>query len=336
MRDPVQVGVVGTGRMGSQHSLNIAGAVAGASLAAVMDVDTDRCEPISDATGAVVFEDAEALIASDEVDAVLIASPDDTHAGLALSCLEAGKPALVEKPLATELADAAAVVGREIAGPRRLLQVGFVRHYDADHLAVYRAVQQGAVGRPLLFRGWHRNPPEATAASSREVLVNAGIHDLDSARWFLGQEIAEISVAGTVIHPEKTDQLHLQIVTLVMDGGGLGVIEVNKDSGFGYEVGVEITGSTGVVSSPPHRTPAVRNAGTVGQAVDLDWQERFADAYLAEVRAWIRSVIDAKTGGPSAWDGYRSLAAAIAGAESLERRAPLTLDAEERPGLYGS
>lgn len=332
MTHGLRIGVIGTGRMGRQHALNIDEAVAGASLAAVMDVDVDRCAPISDATGCVVFDDANALIASDAVDAVVIASPDATHAELALRCIEHGKPALVEKPLAEEVADAAAVVEREMSGQQRLLQVGFVRHYDADHLALHDAVRGGAIGRPLLFRGWHRNPPDSPPPSSVEVLVGAAIHDLDSARWLLSQEIIEVTARGTVVHPEMTDQLHLQIITLVMSGGGLGVIEVNKDAALGYEVGVEIVGSAGLVSTPPHQNLKAKGQGVGDQSAE--WSAWFADAYVAEVQAWSRSAAQGTADGPSAWDGYRSLAAARAAVESLQRGVPVTIDDLPTPTFY--
>ena len=330
----VRVGVIGIGRMGERHARNIDRAIPSASLAAVMDADRGRAEGVAHASGALVFDDAEELIASDGVDAVVIASPNSTHADLALICLEHGKPALVEKPLASELADAEAVVEREIEGQQRLLQVGFMRHYDPDHTTVHAAVRDGSIGRALLFRGWHRNPPEPTPPRSRDLLVNSAIHDLESARWLLDQEIREVSVLGTVIHPDRSDQLHLQVITLVMSGGSLGVIEVNKDCAVGYEVGVEITGSEGIVSTPPNHAPLLRDAEEMGRRVAPDWEDRFAEAYVAEVRAWVRSVAEGIPEGPNAWDGYRALAAAVAGATSLERGIPVTVDTPSRPGFY--
>ena len=161
MTSKLRVGVVGTGRMGGRHARNIHTYVGEARLAAVMDVDSDRAGQIAALAGATVFTDGEALIASDVVDAVIIASPDPTHAALAFACLEQRKPALVEKPVATELDDAASLVEREASLGRRLLQVGLMRYYDPRHVGVKDAVDAGAVGRPLMFRGWHRNPREA-------------------------------------------------------------------------------------------------------------------------------------------------------------------------------
>lgn len=281
-----------------------------------------------------MFTDGEALIASKDVDAVIVASPDSTHAALARACLAHAKPALVEKPLATELENAASLVEQEASLGKRLLQVGLMRHYDPQHVGVKSALDEGAVGRPLMFRGWHRNPPEATPPTSAEVLVNSAIHDLYSARWLLGQEVSEIYVRGTTIDPARTDQLDLQLVTMAMNGGSLATIEVNKDSGFGYEVGVEITGSEGMVSTPPHHTSVVRRAGQMSQRVEPDWLERFATAYVLELQAWAAAVLVGRAEGPSIWDGYLTLAAALAGVASVSRDAPVSVDIPERPAIY--
>ena len=334
MTRKLRVGVVGTGRMGGRHARNIHAYVGEARLVAVMDVDSDRAGQIAALAGAAVFTDGEALIASDDVDAVIIASPDPTHAALALACLEQRKPALVEKPVATELDDAAALVEREASLGRRLLQVGLMRYYDPRHIGVKDAVDAGAVGRPLMFRGWHRNPREATPQTSAEVLINSAVHDLYTARWLLGQEVTEIYVRGTTIDPQRTDQLDLQLVTMAMSEGALASVEVSQDSGFGYEVGVEITGPKGVVSTSPHHTPLVRHDGEIGQRVDPDWLERFATAYILEVQAWSAAVVTGRPQGPSAWDGYLTLAAALAGADSIDRGAPVEVEIPERPALY--
>lgn len=334
MTGELRIGLIGTGGMGGRHARNIHTKVGGARLTAVMDIDTDRAQKIAAPSGAAVFADGEALITSEEVDAVIIASPDPTHASLAVICLEQRKPALVEKPLATQLEDAAAIVEHEASLGQRLLQVGLMRHYDPQHVAVKDALDAGAVGRPLMFRGWHRNPPEATRPTSAEILINSAVHDIYSARWLLGQEVAEIYVQGTTIDPKRTDQLDLQLVSMAMNGGALAIIEVNKDSGFGYEVGVEVTGSKGIVSTPPHHSPIIRYDGEMRQRVEPDWLRRFAIAYVREVQAWTTAVAARRAKGPSAWDGYLTLAAALAGAESIKRGAPVEVEIPDQPGLY--
>ena len=320
--------------MGGRHARNIRRHVPGAGVSAVMDVDSARAGACAEAAGAAVFDDPVELISADLVDAVIIASPDHTHASLAIACLDHGKPALVEKPLAREVADAELVVERELSGGRRRLQVGFMRHYDPEHLAIRRAIDSGEIGRPLLFRGWHRNPHEDPPPSARHVLVGSAVHDLQSARWLLGEEIAEIHVRGVALHPERSTELNLQLITLSFDGGALATIEVARDTGFGYEVGVEVTGSSGIVSTPRHHGPIVRRAGEIRQGLDPDWLERFSEAYISEVRAWVASLAGAASPGPSVWDGYTTLVAALAGVESIDRGTPARLEPVERPALY--
>ncbi|GBD84320.1 inositol 2-dehydrogenase/D-chiro-inositol 3-dehydrogenase [bacterium BMS3Abin02] len=334
MTGQLRVGVIGTGGMGGRHAHNIRYQVANARLAAVMDVDADRAADIAGPAGADVFTDSLELIASDLVDCVIIASPDATHGDLAFACLEHGKHALVEKPLATDLDTAAALVEREAQLGRRLLQVGLMRRYDPQHVAVKEAIDRGEIGRPLMFRGWHRNPPEATPPTSKEVLVNSAVHDLYSARWLLEDEISEIYVRGTTINPERSDQLDLQLITMAMAGGAIASIEVNKDSGFGYEVGVEISGSHGMVTTAPHDTPVVRQDGHIRQSVEPDWLERFAVAYVREVQAWSTAVLEDRPEGPTAWDGYLTLAAALTGATSIQTGVPVKVDRPARPTLY--
>jgi myo-inositol 2-dehydrogenase / D-chiro-inositol 1-dehydrogenase len=104
----VGVGVVGTGVMGSEHARVLRREVPGAHLAGVFDADPDRARAAT--AGAVVFSDPRSLIASERIEAVVIASPDATHAELTLACLEAGKPVLCEKPLASTAAEALRVV----------------------------------------------------------------------------------------------------------------------------------------------------------------------------------------------------------------------------------
>lgn len=125
------IGVLGAGgNIGHTHSQNIATYVDGARLAAVYDLNTERAEEVAKTYGAKVMASAEELIASPEIDAVVIASWDGTHADLAVKCIEAGKPVFCEKPLATTLEDAKKVVEAEKASGKRLLQIGFMRRFD--------------------------------------------------------------------------------------------------------------------------------------------------------------------------------------------------------------
>ena len=192
--ETVGVGIIGAGAIGRVHAENLARRTIGARVAAVMDVDAERAADVAAATGAKrVYADAIALIDDPEVDAVLIASPDATHAEYTLACISAGKPVLCEKPLATTAADALRVLQAEMAAGRRLLQVGFMREYDPAHKDVAAVLESGAIGKALRFRGAHINPRYGDDLTVEEAIVNSIIHDIHSARFMMGAEISGAS-----------------------------------------------------------------------------------------------------------------------------------------------
>lgn len=300
--------------MGGRHLENLAAEIEGAHPAAVMDANVEHGETVAGQIGVTFYDDPSELIRSREVDAVIVASPDETHAALTLECIAAGKPVLCEKPLAVDLEDAVAVLRAERDHGSLLVQVGFMRVYDPAHTAVKRAIGKGVIGRPLLLRGWHRtagSQPRSTAS----VMIQSAIHDLHSARWLLESEIAEIEVLGMSHQPEGP--LSLQAIMMRMANGVAAMVEVNAMSGYGYDVGVEVVGSEGVVTTEP--PPATQDSGVWHpEVVHRDWLERFQAAYVAELRAWIASLHGGPPG-PGAWDGYATLAAAHAGLRSLEQ-----------------
>ena len=337
----LSVGVIGAGGMGARHARNLHNQVAQAKLAAIMDLDPGRARSVAaDCGGTQVFEDAGELIRADAVQAVVIASPDSTHPVLALECLRQNKPVLCEKPLATTAAAAKNVVDAETRLGRRLVQVGFMRRYDPRHVAVKEALDSGAVGRPILFKGWHRNKEPFPGVTSELVVINSCIHDLYSAQWLLGQEIEEVFIRGA--NTQRTNAagegevLDLQLVQLVLSGGCLATIEVNMNARYGYEVGVEVTGEHGIVGTEPSQGAVIRRDEARAQRVDADWIERFDTAYRLEVQRWAESAGRGSAAGPSAWDGYTTLLAAEACLRSLKSGMPEKVESMPRPSFYVS
>ncbi len=334
----IAVGVIGTGDMGGRHARNIHAAVFGARLAGLFDADAGRAKAVADdCGGARVFDDAQALICDRGVDALVIATPDPFHASLTLECLRQGKPVLCEKPLATSAADARAVVDEEIKLNRRLVQVGFMRHYDPHHVAVKQTIRSGAIGRPILFKGSHRNAESNPYNTGDGVILSSAIHDLDSCRWFLEQEIEEVAVRAATSDPSLgAGHEDLVAIQLVLSGGCLGVIEVFVNARYGYEVSVEVVGDQGTAHTPPSEGAIVRREGTCAQPVHPGWLERFGPAYRIELQQWVQSLQEGGPAGPSAWDGYASLLASDACIASMRSGRPETVPVPKRPALYDS
>lgn len=332
---PIPIGIIGTGGMGGRHARNLAHAVSGAQVVAVMDVDQKRAHHVAAECGAVhIFNDAHALIAHPEVAAVVIASPDRFHAELTLACLAAGKPVFCEKPLATNVADAKRVIETESSGRQRLVQVGFMREYDQVHQQVKAVLERGEIGAPLLFRGLHTNWEEDAAPTIEEVIVNSAIHDIHSTRWLMSQEIVTAYVRYIPADLQRPDTCRLVVMELTLANGALAIIECNINSGYGYEVDVEIAGTQGMVRTDGFRNPLVRRNFRVEQAIEPDWLVRFDAAYIAEMQSWVQALRQGGATGPSAWDGYASLIVAEACIQAAHSGQPQAVSLPERPAFY--
>lgn len=324
----LSIGIIGTGGMGTRHAVNLHRHVGGARVAAVCDVDAGRAHAAAaEAGGPAVVDDPLALVRDPSVDAVIIASPDATHAGLVQACLQHCKPVLCEKPLATSLADALYIVEAERALGRHLVAVGLMRRFDPQHLAVRDLVASGQLGRPLLYKGVHRNAAIPYDSRGEVILTNSASHDVDAARWLLGQEVEEVFVRGVRSHRSFSDETtDLLLLQMALSGGCLATIEVYAAAEYGYEVSAEIVCERGTAITGQPSPAIVRQAGALSVAAPMDWLERFQTAYIAELAQWTRSL---RTGEPfdgaSAWDGYRALQITDACVRSLHGGQPVAI-----------
>ncbi len=186
----IRVGVVGAGIMGADHARVLSTAISGAELGAVADVDAGKVrELIERHPAARAFADPLALVRDPAVDAVLIASPDATHAPLVLACLEAGKPVLCEKPLAPGVEECLRIVAREAERGRRLVTVGYMRRFDPGYVEMRRRLAAGELGPVHLLHCLHRNAVAPSYVTAATLITNAAVHELDAARFLTGREI---------------------------------------------------------------------------------------------------------------------------------------------------
>ena len=336
MSDTVNIGVIGAGGMGGRHAVNLTDEIGSARVAAIMDVDAARAQEVAARCGgSKVYADAEALIADPDVDGVVIAAPNRFHAGLTRLCIAAGKPVLCEKPLATDGEEGRGVIEAEVRGGRRLTQVGFMREYDPDHLAVKRISDSGEQGRALVFRSVHINPGWNDYPELSDVVNGSLVHDIHSARWMMGEEISRVYTSYLPFSPAMPDSARYVVVQLQFESGALGSLECNSDAGYGYEISVSITGESGVAQSGPLSSPVVRRNNAIRQWVEEDWLQRFRVAYIEEIRAWVKSIGEGRAAGPSAWDGYAAMLVADACIESGVSSKPVEVNLPERPSIYG-
>lgn len=329
---PVRVGVVGAGRMGAAHVDTLARWVPGVEVVSVYDVDVERAKAVADTVGATAASSAEALIGDEAVEAVVVAAPDPLHQELALACLEVGKPTLLEKPIATSVEGARAVVDAEVAGGRRLLQLGFMRRFDPAYLALRAAVLGGEVGRPRAVHCLHRNVEAHPTATSDGVLVNSAIHEFDCVPWLIDDRVDAVTVFAPKVAPGELQDV--QVVVLEMAGGAVVTVEVAVNARYGYDIHTEVVGTSGTVSLTPPYGLSFRREAVDGRQVDGDFVGRFTDAYRLELAAWADGVRAQDLPGPSAWDAYVANLVAFAGVESLHTGARVVVPRYDVPALY--
>jgi myo-inositol 2-dehydrogenase/D-chiro-inositol 1-dehydrogenase len=329
----VRIGVVGAGRMGAAHVETLARWVPGAEVVSVYDLDVDRAKSVADQVGAVAASSAEALVEDEDVEAVVVVAPDPLHEELALACLAAAKPTLLEKPLATSVEGARRVVDAEVRVGRRLLQLGFMRRFDPAYVALRAAVLGGDVGRPRAVHCLHRNVEAHPTATSDGVLVNSAIHEFDCVPWLLDDRVDAVTVFAPRVRAGALQDV--QVIVLETAGGVVVTVEVTINARYGYDIHTEVLGTTGTVALTPPYGLGFRRDAVDGRHVDGDFVGRFADAYRIELAAWVDGVRAGTLQGPSAWDGYLANVVAFAAVESLHTGERVAVPAYDAPAPYG-
>ncbi|MEO7119329.1 MAG: Gfo/Idh/MocA family oxidoreductase [Candidatus Limnocylindrales bacterium] len=318
------IGIIGTGLMGADHARTIVRDVTGARLVAIADADLERAQDIaSTVAGCTTFDDPMALIASGDVDAVVIASPDATHEAFVLACVASGKPCLCEKPLAPSVEACLRIIEAERAVGRRLVQVGFMRRFDPGYVAMKARLDAGEIGRALMVHCVHRNESTQPTYTSDMLITNSAIHEMDTMRWLLGEELTSVTVhvpAPAADVPDFRDPLFIVFRTT---SGVIVDVEVFVNAGYGYDVRCQIVGQNGVLDLAPSDVLTRWQRGL--RSVDLpnDYRIRFADAYRLELQDWVASAAAGMVRGPDAHDGYMAAAVARATLESLRSGAPV-------------
>ncbi len=295
----IRIAVLGCGRIGAMHALNIA-AHPRATLAAVFDINVAAATDVAAKTGAKVLNSVAAILADAEVDAVLIATATDTHADILEACVAAGKPVLCEKPIDLSLARVNACAAK-IAGSAVPIQLGFVRRFDPGHRAVRRAIEAGDLGEVHQVTITSRDPglaPEGYLQVSGGIFRDMTIHDFDMARFILGEEPVEVSAtASRLVDPalmERLGDYDTLVVTMKTASGKQAIITNSRRATYGYDQRVEVLGSKGMAISEnrrPHGMTLHAHDFTERAEPLLNFFiERYREAFDAEIDAFVDAI----------------------------------------------
>ena len=332
----IKVGVIGVGLAGTAHVKTLNDSVAGADVVAVADIDLGRCHAVAaTCPGQVeVFGDAYELIRSDLVEAVVITSIAETHAGLVLACIAEGKPVFCEKPLAVTAEDCQRILDAEAAAGRKLVQVGFMRRFDTGYMNLKAAVDADAVGAPVAVHCVHRNASVPESFTSPMTTTEALIHEIDIIRWLTGQEIVEVLVHRNPVLAGGEKLIDPQFFTLTTERGIHIAAEVFVNARYGYEIRCEVIGETGTAELPQPASVTINAGGKRSNALDADFRTRFAQAYRDELVVWIQGVEAGTVLGPDSWDGYAATAVSEACVASLNSGQTESVSLAGQPAIY--
>jgi predicted dehydrogenase len=265
-----RVALLGCGWIGHSHAVPLS-QMANAELVQVVDIDHDRARAFGDRYGVAYGTDVGAVMSNDAVDAVIVATANNTHAALAIRAMEAGKHVLVQKPMAISVAEADAME----AAQRRTGMRTMVSCFQMFHPAVHRAKQiidAGLIGDVMLFKaflGWYVTAPEAAwrfdpGISGGGILMDSAPHTLATFSYLLGipQSTSVTGMVGTLgsrIAAEDTG------VILLRTPGTFGeitasarILEPNRQLNISFKDTIEIFGTKGTIHLHLTEVPSLR------------------------------------------------------------------------------
>ena len=320
------VGVIGLGRIGRLHADHLAGPVRGARLvAAAVDATHRRQFLAAGDAPCPLAADAAELLRRPDVDAIVVASPSSLHREHVAAAAEAGKPIFSEKPLADSV-PAAEAAAEAVARAGVPFQIGFQRRFDPGYVRARELVADGAIGEPEMFRGLtgDRIPPVDFLRTSGGLFWDLAIHDADAARFLVGDEIEAVFAVGAIkVEPAlaEFDDVDYGIATLRFRSGALGVIQASWRAPSGYDIRTEVHGSPGTVVTEVDAKYPTRLYDARGRVAERHDQfvERFREAYLAELQAFVDAVRAGEEPSPGLADALAAVR--VADAATRSRRA---------------
>ena len=203
----------------------------GCRVAGIFDADAERRQKAAAESRCPAYQTFAQLLDDGQTDAVVIATPSQSHAELCLAALAAGKHVFVEKPLAGTLSDAQRIADAAEKSDR-VVQVGFCERFNVNHLEAKRAVDEGRLGT---IRAMHtsRVAPYAMSDAAWELgVLDTAVHNLDLILWLIGRPPLTVLARAVNVYPDSPIR-HSATILMMFEGGAMAVDHIAwlKDAG---------------------------------------------------------------------------------------------------------
>ncbi len=334
MKNKLNVGVIGLGRLGRVYASDLAHLVPDANLIAVADELGNLSETFAKENGVPKwYSNHHDLISDKEVDAVAIITPTSTHRNVIIEAAEHGKAIFCEKPISISLEESREIVNvTEKTGV--FFQMGFQRRFDRGYVEAKRKIEEGIIGQPVVLKSTSRDPfappmEFCDPSKSGGLILDMGIHDFDVARMFMGEVSSVYSIGGALAYPEMKEvgDIDNAIVTLTFEDESLGVVDLSRNAVFGYDIRAEVQGTKGtLIVGYLRETPLtiMTREGVIHDVVP-HFMERFGNAYLAQIKDFVDNVLQDKDPSITARDAISALIISIAATKSYKENAPVEI-----------
>ena len=297
----LHVGIVGLGRLGRRHAMALAKDMPGVQLVAACNPSREALQwAQAELDVAHLYTDYSAFLEHPGLDAVVLASPTTAHPEQFEAALRAGKHVFVEKPLSLDVATCEALSALAATRPQQVAMVGFERRFDPDFVRAHEAITRGELGRPFLVRSQtcDMNDPNGFfvrfSPTSGGIFNDCCVHDIDLARWMLGNPKAlKVFASGTIaLHPglAQHNDVDNAMAIVEFEGGARAMLYASRTMPHGHETTLEVIGTEGTVQvgfGAHADASTFRSAGGVQHRALPDFYARFEPAFQREMKAFV-------------------------------------------------
>lgn len=326
----IKMGIVGLGRLGSLHAENIAFNIPNTELHAVCSIIPGELELAQKEWGIPFgYSDFNEMIKNKDLEAVAILSPSPYHTEHIDLALKAGLHVFVDKPLGINVEECMMSEKAVKEHPDQIFMIGYMRRYDPSYKYAKELIKKGKIGKPFLIKLTSCDPEHTIegairfGANSGGLFIDMTVHDIDLARWFLEDEAKTVyAIGGSFVHKEFDgyNDADNALALMQFQNGGMAMFHSGRNAANGYQVETEIVGPLGslrIAAEPRKNLCTIFDQTGIVAECSQGFQERFAEAYLEEMKEFVRCIISGEKPGVTVEDGTMNTLVAFAATQSF-------------------